>query len=438
LARVCEPLRRGYWKLFNVRYNAARNDKKNLRDLVTYNMKEKKHGRIDDIEALRAVAVVITIAGHIRFLFKWDNAHLIALDTYVSLWSGVDLFFAISGFVIARDLLARYDSSQTQEQFWRETFAFWTRRAFRIWPTAWFWASMIVAMSIIVGAKYWPATHTAFADLAAVMMHVVNVHLWTCANHVSDAVCGNTAVYWSLSLEEQFYLALPLVFLIVPRKLFVPLLFASVAFQFFIPRPVWSLGWVLRTDGLLLGVLIAIFERSSIYSLTLPAFMKKRRYSIPTLLALFFLLIEIPSNLAGKSDIVPFSTGLTAVVAAAIVLISSHDQDVIARPSLFKPVLMWVGSRSYGIYLIHAFCLSLTAQIWAWVEPAGTVFGPNYTLRYLVMFFGLTFGLAELNYRLIETPLRKRGRIIADKFARSSQARRPVKDQASTAEFSIH
>ncbi|CAE6971618.1 O-acetyltransferase OatA [Paraburkholderia nemoris] len=376
-----------------------------------------RHSRIDDIEALRAVAILITILGHIRFMLKWNNAHLIALDTYVSLWSGVDLFFAISGFVIARDILKRYDRVAGPEGFWRETIAFWVRRAYRIWPTAWLWAALLVVCGLVFGAKYWPDLRTGLIDLAAVMAHVVNIHQWMCANRMADAACGSTVVWWSLSLEEQFYIALPLALLLIPRRVLPTVLGVLIAIQFFIPRPVWSLFWVLRTDALMLGVLIAMFERTKIYPILKPTFLLKRRASIPVMLALMFLLVEIPSNLAGKIEVVPFSTGLVALVAAATVLIASYNQNVIAREGVLKQILMWIGSRSYGIYLIHSFCIGLTAQIWTWLSPAGTVFGPNFTLRFLVTFLGLTFGLAELNFRLLETPLRKRGSQVATKIA---------------------
>jgi len=372
--------------------------------------------RIDDIEALRAIAVLMTMLGHIRFMLKWDNANLIALDTYVSLWSGVDLFFAISGFVIARDLIQRYDRCSTNEAFWRETLAFWLRRVYRIWPTAWLWAALLVVCGLAFQSHYWPDLRVGLIDLAAVMTHVVNVHEWMCANRMPGAMCGSTVVWWSLSLEEQFYIALPLIFLSIPRRALPIALGVLIVVQFFIPRPVWSLFWVLRTDALMLGVLIALLERTKIYPILKPTFMMRRRASIPVMIVLLFLLVEIPSNLAGKIEIVPFSTGVVAFIAAVIVLIASYNQNVIARQGFFKPVLMWVGSRSYGIYLIHAFCIGLTAQVWTWLSPTGTVFGPNFTVRFLGMFLLLTFSLAEINYRFIEKPLRKRGRRVAARF----------------------
>lgn len=383
---------------------------------------DKKHSsRIDDIEILRAIAILITLLDHLRFMFRWENTTLLKLETFATFWTGVDLFFAISGFVIARDLLNRYDRATTTEQVWRETFAFWIRRVYRIWPTSWFWAALIVVFSIALRpSDFWPQPRPALADLAAVIMHVVNIHQWACVHSLTAASCGLTTVWWSLSLEEQFYLVLPLLLLATPRRYLPWALTAIIGVQFFQQRGIWSLGWVLRTDALAMGVLLALFERTSIYRVLTPKFMDNRAAAFAVMVTLIFLLVELPSNYVGKIEIVPFSTGLVAVVAAFTVFLASYDRNVMARNRLVKSVLLWIGSRSYAIYLIHSFCLALTPQIWKWMSPAGTAFGPNWTIRFLLMFFGLTFILAELNYRLIETPIRNKGREVAQRIAGSS------------------
>lgn len=94
--------------------------------------------RIDDIEVLRGIAVAITFYAHVgASLFVWgDSTHKFLLQ-YLDFWAGVDLFFVISGFVIARDLLPRLRTAINTQDFWRITIAFWIRRAFRILPSAW-------------------------------------------------------------------------------------------------------------------------------------------------------------------------------------------------------------------------------------------------------------------------------------------------------------
>ncbi|WP_321782953.1 acyltransferase [Paraburkholderia sp. J94] len=390
-------------------------------------------GRIDDIEALRAVAILLTIIGHFRFVLKWQNAKLLGMENYIALWAGVDLFFVISGFVIARDLIGRYEQSENREQFWRATFAFWIRRAYRIWPTSWFWATMLVVAAVAIpGVNYFPHFRLAFADLSAVVMHVVNFHIWSCQAQLDKAACGGTVIWWSLSLEEQFYLALPLVFLFVPKKRLTAVLVGLIAIQFFIPRANLTFAWSIRTDALLFGVLLAMLERTKYHAILTPTFMNKRLVAIPALALLLYLLVEIPGN-DSKIQVVPFSTGLVALVAAMIVFIASYDRDYIVRSRSLKPIFIYIGSRSYALYIVHAFNLYLTAQVWDWLSPRGTAFGPNYTLRFALTFIVLTFGLAELNYRLLETPLRNRG-----KLAAKSMANAPTTSEAASPALAEH
>jgi len=107
---------------------------------------------------------------------------------------------------------------------------------------------------------------------------------------------------------------------------------------------------------------------------------------------------------------VPFSTGLVVIVTAALDLIASYNKGYIVRSKYVKVVLMWVGSRSYALYLIRYSAFAMAMTVWWYIEPRGPVFGPNYTLRYVAVWLAILLSLAELNYRFIETPLRRKGR----------------------------
>src|SRR5579885_546467 len=101
----------------------------------------QKAGRIDDIEALRAVAILFVVFSHLPALLTWPNSKLDYLHNYFAFWTGVDLFFAISGFVIARELVPKLAAAAdgSSEQVWRIILAFWIKRAWRILPSAWTW-----------------------------------------------------------------------------------------------------------------------------------------------------------------------------------------------------------------------------------------------------------------------------------------------------------
>jgi peptidoglycan/LPS O-acetylase OafA/YrhL len=80
-------------------------------------------------------------------------------------------------------------------------------------------------------------------------------------------------------------------------------------------------------------------------------------------------------------------------------------------------VLLWFGSRSYALYLTHIPAFFLTREIWFRLAPPGTNFGGSYSLRYVVTASLLLFAFAELNYRFVETPFRRRGARIASGLA---------------------
>ena len=100
-----------------------------------------------------------------------------------------------------------------------------------------------------------------------------------------------------------------------------------------------------------------------------------------------------------------------------LVLIASYDRDYLCPYPVAQRVMGWLGSRSYALYLVHPLVFVVTREIWFRLAPAGTMFGSTYTLRFAVTALVLLFGLSELNYRLVERPLRKYGRGVADRLA---------------------
>jgi peptidoglycan/LPS O-acetylase OafA/YrhL len=377
--------------------------------------------RIDDIEALRAIAITFTLLTHLPGLFPWGNDFLANQSAYFTFFTGVDLFLAVSGFVIARDLLRRFDSATTSEMWWRTLFAFWIRRAYRIWPTSWLWLFVIVIVDLATPSHIYGDMRKVVSDSAAILMQVANVHWWGCVSGQYECA-GVTAVWWTLSLEEQFYIALPFAVLLFRKKL-PYFLIAVILAQFFLSRPNWgsSLLYYVKTDALSFGVLIAIFSTKSIYEIAEPKFLNNRIFGVPAV-ALLVLLLAITSGHGKKIDPVPFSTGLIALISAFLVFIASYDRDYIVRSKALKPLFLWLGSRSFAIYLIHGPMIWITFHMWNRIAPKGTVFGPNYTLRYAATWLALTIILAEANYRLVETPLRKKGRLIAKRMQTGTPA----------------
>jgi peptidoglycan/LPS O-acetylase OafA/YrhL len=369
-----------------------------------------KSGRIEDIEVLRAWAILFTIAHHVQFLWTWKSHQIDFVYRYFTFWGGVDLFFAISGFVIARDLLTALERSDYQQGYWAICAGFWIKRMFRIWPTSWLWLFILVMFSIVFRQSgAFVSVQWQLSDVTASIMQVQNIHFLQCFQGATK--CGDASSWWSLSLEEQFYIALPIGAFVFRKKL--PLfLLAAVAVQILIPRGPWTFYWAIRTDAICLGVLLAYFSRTPLYAALNPRFLAKRSYALPFAMFMLFLLATVPDDWR-KVSIGSLSTGLLAIVSVALVFVASFNGNYLCRPGITKKIVLWIGSRSYSLYIIHYPMVLLTHALWKKFDPSAYPIGQGFALRYTLTCLGLSFVLAEANYRWLEIPLRRRGRIIA-------------------------
>jgi peptidoglycan/LPS O-acetylase OafA/YrhL len=373
--------------------------------------------KISDIEVLRAFAVIFVCIEHINVnLFSWSSDFQRAFFGWTGMWSGVDLFFVISGFVITRDLLPKVNDTTSKNQFFKVSISFWIRRAWRLIPSAWMWLIIILIGCVIFNESgAWGSFRSNLEGALAAFFNVANLRVWAVYG-VYEA--GATFPYWSLSLEEQFYLILPFLFLFSGKRLPI-ILCLIVVIQLILPR--YPLMVILRTDALALGVLIAIWSKSDSYRLFKPIFLTSimARVILLPVLALGLILI------GGEDFHIPVEISLIAFISAILVFISSFDEDYIFPKCWAKNILIWIGARSYAIYLIHIPAYFATREIWYRFEPEGTIFNGSYTMEYLLTALILIVIFAELNYRFIEVPLRRKGTKIANNYMMSKV---PLKD----------
>ncbi|AOK32154.1 hypothetical protein AQ611_22125 [Burkholderia singularis] len=372
-------------------------------------MKEKMN---QEIQVLRAIAILIVVAHHAVGLFFWAPQKWEEIGG--GMWVGVDLFFCVSGYVIAKGLYPRIRDKEGVD-FWRETGAFWLRRLYRITPSAWLWVAlpMVIGPFLLKTVGSGQFTSGNLADAISIAFHVQNFHAYQCS--IGIGPCGDFATYWTLSLEEQFYLLLPFIVLLSGHRL-VPVLVTLVVAQFFFNRPQWgNLLAFVRTDAILLGVLLAIFSETNVYKALDPKLtLSKFRFVIPPLL--IFCLIG-----AARYGIVSFYTGIVALISAVIVWICSYDKGYFMRDGIARKALSWIGTRSYAIYLIHNPVYWTTREIWLHIGPTGTQFNDSFTLKFLFTAIPMILILAELNFRFIEEPLRRKGSAKAKRITSTEQ-----------------
>src|SRR5262249_2542344 len=136
------------------------------------------HLRNDEIEVLRAIAVVFIVFSHLGFLPAWHDSEVYSWITErFTFWTGVDLFFCISGYVITSFLLPKLDGV-TGTYFWAQAVAFWIRRWFRIIPSAWAWIGIILLLTILFNRahSFGHFQRNAFHAIAA-MLNIENFNL---------------------------------------------------------------------------------------------------------------------------------------------------------------------------------------------------------------------------------------------------------------------
>ncbi|PRC93964.1 acyltransferase family protein [Solimicrobium silvestre] len=370
--------------------------------------------RISDIQLLRGIAVIFVLVEHTQYNLFTQPSHLLELlYHYFGGWTGVDLFFAISGFVIARDLIPRLNRDDDRQ--FSTILSFWARRASRLWPSAWLWLMLILVATVSFNRS--GAFGELKVNLDATLAGLFNYANFRVVETFGRSPYGASFPYWSLSLEEQFYLLLPLVAIVfrrwLPLALAIPLIY-----QFFSNRHFDLILMQTRSDAIILGVLLAIWSNHDSYRRLEPTFLKNHRWLRWIILTtLLFLLGAIGSYRFMEYR---FWIGIVALISIVLVFIGSYDKDYLMPNNPLKDIFLWFGSRSYALYLTHIPAYFCSREIWCRVEPVNTIFDKTYDPRLALTAIALTLIFGELNYRFIETPFRAHGKRFADRINFSS------------------
>ena len=397
-------------------FNSMKSSKKNL-----------------EIEYLRAVAILITMYGHLGFLMPYHELRLAGLLFGVySGWPGVDLFFCISGFVIAKSYAEMFESSKRDGIFGAAFKYFWIKRAYRLLPSAWLWAAIVLGCAIFFNST------GVFLTLRANVNSIVSILTFSgnLANQ-SGLYLEPNGVYWSLALEEQFYFIFPL-FLLITRnnRMRAMILLALVVVQFFIDRnpfagTVQAMLSSFRLDAIMLGILLYYLSRSPVYQQIEPVGLRNspiKRLLIALLL--IFLLGAVPAQLSKM----PIVVGLVAVISFLLVFLASFERGYVLSIPLLSRVLAWFGSRSYGLYLIHVPGYRIAYEGWSRYAAAhGHKLDASYTVEMFVSAILMILLLTELNYRLVEVPLRRRGAKLATEGLEESRLSQGNREQSQSA-----
>lgn len=338
--------------------------------------------RRPELQALRALAVVAVVLNH-----SWPG---IAPGGYV----GVDIFFVVSGFLITRHLVREHERTGTISLK-----SFYLRRARRLLPAATIVLMAVAVMTfLVVPMRDW---QNYFSQIGASALYVQNWALLATTNGADTAVRH----FWSLSVEEQFYLAWPL------------LVLAGIAAASYVRR---------APRGVLLAVLGTVAAASFVYSiLTTPGdyqlayfstFSRAWEFAVGGLLALlpaawrvtgraadllFWVgLALVMGSIVGFTDATAFpgALALIPVVGTLAIVFAANDAvPASARAITNLAPVQWTGDISYALYLWH----------WPVLVFAPLITGVPSESWFMVLLLGFAVMLSWGTTRFIENPVRR-------------------------------
>lgn len=363
---------------------------------------------IAELQVLRAIAVCMVLVQHMPL-------NVVGLDTgvghfLVQYWdggSGVDLFFCISGFVIARGLLPRLQACRSLSAYAAQTLTFFVHRFWRLQPSALLWIVIPITIGLVFNRS--GAFHGVRANLAAALSAVFAVYNFRFARLFGFGDGGIIFPYWSLSLEEQFYFLLPLVTYLCGRRLEAAMA-GILSYQFFMPHGMVYV--TTRPGAIALGVLLAIWSAEPGAGSMAPMLSRVPGFVRTILLwtAVFVLGILKSKSI---SPLIPAPYGVVALVSGFLVYVGSLDSGYLMAPGAVRSVLDWIGTRSFAIYLTHVPVYAFVLELYARVRPQGSFASVAGKLIFVaVALLGIAV-LSDWNYRTIEVPLRRYGKAIA-------------------------
>ena len=350
---------------------------------------------IPAIDGLRAVAVIAVMLYHLGV--PWIPGGFL----------GVDLFFVISGYVITRLLL---DSIQRSGGL--DLRAFYKSRLRRLLPPLVF---MIVTTTLFIGVWAPDTIKRLLTDTPFSLMGVMNWWLVFRQADYFEAIGRPPLLQhtWSLGVEAQFYLVWPLILLLVLRQLgrkIIPAAALIIAIGsgvalFLVSLSVDSsssqsishvyFGTDTHSIGLFLGAALAV----NWIPQNLKVDIAKRAQDVIDGIGVFgflgilacFLFIE-----QGNPTLYKIAFPLAGIFGCAIIMSVVHPASRFA-PLLQGKAILWIGERSYAIYLWHWIIFQVTRPS---VDLAGASWA-LYALRILIV-----FALADISLRWVELPFR--------------------------------
>ena len=370
---------------------------------------------IPALDGIRTFAVIAVVLYHLGFTWAQGG------------FQGVTIFFVLSGYLITRLLRIEFARSGTIDLK-----GFWVRRVRRLVPAT---VTLVVVVALLCTIFNHVMLTKMRPDILPSLLFFNN--WWQIFNNVSYfGALGDPSPlthFWSLAIEEQFYVVWPVLLFVLLRfgarrkviRIVVAVLAVASALGMALlynpaadPSRVYY-GTDTRAFAMLIGALLAFVRTSSMNPFTWDAHATTQAVSETAhpyrgkpqqqgILRKGALDIAGVAALAGLVALFVYTNGYTsftyrggtviAAVLSAVLIAACVQPDGVLARVFSLPLLVWLGQRSYSIYLWHF-------PLFALMNPVGDVSAKPWWV-YLIE-CGVVLLAAELSYRFIETPFRK-------------------------------
>ena len=370
---------------------------------ASLNVGSGKH--IPALDGVRGLAILVVFFHHYGAGGIQSSSSIVrAVATVCGLgWSGVDLFFVLSGFLITGILF----DTQKEPGYYRN---FYIRRTLRIFPIYYLFVAITL---LVVPPRFWQKGHLWFLAYLGYPAAIIWPTLVKLPIHITHL--------WSLSVEEQFYMLWPWLTRKVCSAQHILFLCAVVGVGSLAARvlfPAWSYASLpCRMDGLALGAALAILFRGDLWQ-----HCQRSAWAVFLASTGAVVLICLLRNTTSHNDRVICTVGFSLIAVAYGALLVLSIGPLAGLFSL--RILRIFGKYSYGIYLYH---FPLTTAF-AHAKPFFARY-PLGSLSYVAMALAANIAIAAVSFHLVEQPILRLKSFFAyrNRSEKNAPARRSLK-----------
>lgn len=354
------------------------------------------------LDGVRGVAVLAVLLTHGTFLFPTTRLTRYVLPPLTFGWWGVDLFFVLSGFLITGILLTTRTADNRAS-------AFYARRILRIFPIYYLCLAVMWALS---SQWFWLRSlvpYNSAADKTAYLLYFQNwVPLW----HSLTLQPNLVGHFWSLAVEEQFYLVWPwIVWKLSPKsalRLCIAGALGALVLRIVLVSHFGPHLWihsltVTRGEGLLIGSAIAILNAGE--RKVDPRLLIGMAIAGIAVIAVSICLdpAELSNTDAGPYMYTSCVSGLGLLFGALVG--ASQYQVPVLTPALNTGWLRNFGKYSYGIYVYHLPLFYGIDHLINRALGSRLPLSTRYARAELLLLIAVTYAIAFLSFKFFESPL---------------------------------